>query len=29
MPPTQAMKTLLEVLGKHKNNESLFKALKT
>jgi transcription termination factor Rho len=28
MPPTQAMKNLLEVLGKHKTNADLFKTMK-
>ena len=28
MPPVQGMKTLLEALGKHKTNESLFNSLK-
>ena len=27
MPPTQAMKTLLDVLGKHKTNEALFNGM--
>jgi transcription termination factor Rho len=29
MPPTQSMKTLIEVLQKHKNNESLFSTIKS
>jgi transcription termination factor Rho len=29
MPPTQAMKHLIEALGKHKTNESLFNSMKT
>jgi hypothetical protein len=28
MPPTQAMKNLVEALGKHPTNESLFKTMK-
>ena len=28
MPPTQAMKYLVEALGKHPTNESLFKTMK-
>ena len=28
MPPTRAMKNLVEALGKHPTNESLFKAMK-
>jgi len=28
MPPAQAMKNLLEVLGKHKTNESLFNSIR-
>ena len=28
MPPTQAMKTLLDVLGKHPNNQSLFNTMR-
>jgi transcription termination factor Rho len=28
MSPPQAMKTLLDVLGKHKNNESLFNTMR-
>src|SRR5688572_20682540 len=29
MPPTQAMKHLIEALGKHKTNESLFNSMRT
>ena len=28
MPPTQGMKTLLDVLGKHPNNQSLFNTMR-
>ncbi len=28
MPPAQAMKTLLEVLGKHKTNQQLFSTMR-
>lgn len=29
MPPTQSMKSLLDVLGKHKTNESVFNSIRT